>query len=159
MKALLDELLALDLLTLRDPVSGGALEPDAQRLRLQQTLTCCCCLAVRRAGALVAYATLEPQAEGQAFVRGFSLHPASRNAAVLGELLSQVAAWMGAHGVQTLHSHVLKGNAASLALHRKLGFAVQQENERALAFSADRAALLAHPAVRRAALRAAELGA
>jgi RimJ/RimL family protein N-acetyltransferase len=145
---LADELLALDCATLQEP-TGGPLDAHRQAQRIAESLQLGPCLTVRRAAALVAYALLQPQDVGQAFVRGFTLHPQARNAAVLGELLSRVLAWMQEAQIERLSSHVLKGNAASLALHQKLGFKVSAENERAYAFTAERTQLLQHPALRR----------
>ncbi|MBB5202996.1 RimJ/RimL family protein N-acetyltransferase [Inhella inkyongensis] len=144
------ELLALDALTLRE-ADGGALDLAAQARRIQESLHCAHALGVWREGQLVAYVLLQPQELGRAFVRGFCLHPDWRQAGVLLDLLRAVLAWVTEHGVSELHSHVRKGNAESLALHRQLGFAVVAENEWAYAFVAHAEALTRHPVLRRAA--------
>ncbi len=63
----LDELVALDLLTLAEhtAASGDVLDADSQRQLLERTLPTAELLAVRRDGALVAYALLRPLEAGR----------------------------------------------------------------------------------------------
>ena len=148
-----DELVALDLLTLREHTerAGDAMDAAAQARAVAASLAVSRVLGVRRDGALVAYALLHPQPEagdGAWFVRGFALHPAHRNGGVMRELLAAVAALAREEGVTVLRSHVYKTNAASLAFHRRLGFEPTRENDKAVEFTASAAALARAAALR-----------
>ncbi|MDT9000005.1 GNAT family N-acetyltransferase [Paucibacter sp. APW11] len=154
---LIDELLALDLLTLREHTerAGDAMEPAQQREQLCQSLAQSRLCSVRREGRLIAYAMLRP-ADGMTwFVGGFNTDPAHRSAPVLRELFAQVAQLLQAEGASELCSHVYKTNALSLAFHRRLGFRVTRESDKAVEFRASVAELMASPALRRAAAEAA----
>lgn len=142
MKPALDEVLALDLLCLEAP-EGGPLDEKAHRRALQDALERAEWALVRRAGGLVAYGYLWRQAENDWFVGGLAIHPGHRTAPVTMELGRAMAGLVTALGVERLESHVRRNNLASLRLHRRLGFSVSQENERAIAFRAEAAALLA----------------
>ncbi|MBI3284281.1 MAG: GNAT family N-acetyltransferase [Burkholderiales bacterium] len=150
----IDELLALDLLTLRQHTlaAGANFDPASQRAMLAASLAVSQLCAVRRAGALVAYAMLRPHTPHTPacwLVLAFNLHPQHRSAAVLAELLAQVGTVLTQHGAQEVRSHVYQTNALSLAFHRRLGFSVTRENEKAVEFTATVGALLAHPVLRR----------
>ncbi len=138
----LDELVALDLLTLRAHTeqAGDALDEAPLRLALAKTLAVSESAVVRRDDRLLAYALLQPQpSEAEPdrwFVTGFNTHPAHRSAPVLLALFGQMAALVRRHGIGSLHSHVYKTNRASVAFHRRLGFDVLQENAKAFAFAA-----------------------
>lgn len=137
----LDEVLALDLVCLRDP-HGGPIDPEAHRQRLAQSIPKSQWAMLRRDGALVAYGYLWRQDKDDWFVGGLAIHPAHRTAPIIAGLGSAMRDLVERLGVRTLRSHVLRDNAASLRLHRRLGFTIEQENERALAFVAAREDLL-----------------
>lgn len=138
----LDEVLALDLVCLEAP-AGGPLDAEVHRTALGEALARAEWACVRRSGALVAYGYLWRQAGDTWFVGGLAIHPDHRTAPVTAELGRMMAGLVRALGVGRLESHVRRNNAASLRLHRRLGFAVEQENEMALAFAAESATLLA----------------
>lgn len=132
----LEELLALDAVCLRE-ADGAPLDLGAHRQRLAQTLARSRGAWLRRKGELIAYAYLWPlEEEGDWFVGGLALHPGHRRGTVVAELARTVLNLLESLGAVTLKSHVLRTNAASLALHRRLGFEIQQENEVAVAFTA-----------------------
>jgi ribosomal protein S18 acetylase RimI-like enzyme len=151
--ATLDEILELDLLTLRAHTerAGDHLDPDAHREKLRRSLADGVLCAVRRDGRLAAYALLRPDADdGHGwFVTGLGTHPERRAAPILADLFAQLAALAARHGVETLRSHVYKTNRLSMNFHRKLGFRITRENARAIEFVATIATLAAHPALRR----------
>ncbi|THV22909.1 GNAT family N-acetyltransferase [Peteryoungia ipomoeae] len=132
----LEELLALDAVCLRE-ADGAPLDLCAHRQKLMQTLPRSQGVWLRQRGALIAYAYLWPlEEEGDWFVGGLALHPGHRRATVVADLARTVFSLLESLGAVTLKSHVLRTNAASLALHRRLGFEIQQENEVAVAFMA-----------------------
>lgn len=134
----LDELLALDLLTLRahTELAGDVLDEAAHRQTLAQTLETAEVVAVRRAGALVAYAMLRPQEAGLWFVLAFNTHPARRDANVFRELFAQLAALAERLSITALRSNVYRTNRLSMAFHRRLGFRVTREAEKGVEFTA-----------------------
>jgi len=139
MTATVDELVALDLLTLREHTerAGDRLEPAAHAQALQRSLAISELHGVRRGGRLVAYALLSRERGDDWFVRAFNVDPAHRNGGVMRELLAAVAGHVRARGAATLRSHVYKTNAPSIAFHRRLGFRVTNENEKAFEFTLD----------------------
>lgn len=141
MKPTLGEVLALDLVCLRAP-DGGPIDPVSHKTSLAASLDRSRWALVRRCGDLVAYGYLWPHRPETWFVGGLAIHPDHRNAAVTAELGRQMSALVRLLGAKRLESHVLRTNVASLRLHRRLGFEVDQESERAIAFVADTAALL-----------------
>ena len=147
-----DEILALDLLTLREHtnLAGDVFDVDHHRARWQRSLETYAVCSVRRAGELVAYAMLRPESESCWFVGGFCTHPLHRTPAVISELLAQVVSLGREKGIAELRSHVYKTNRLSLAFHRKLGFHVTRETEKAVEFFAPISALNERPAIRRA---------
>ena len=138
----LEAVLALDLLVLRSP-EGGPLDRDAHRAALETSIPRSKWALVHRDDQLVAYGYLWPLADQAWFVGGLAIHPSHRNAAVTAALGRDMAGLVKRLGVQRLESHVRRDNVASLRLHRRLGFAVIKENDRAIAFSAESEALLA----------------
>jgi ribosomal protein S18 acetylase RimI-like enzyme len=137
-----EEVLTLDLLVLRSP-GGGPLDPDGHRAALETSIPRSEWACIFRAGQLVAYGYLWPLADQTWFVGGLAIHPEHRNAAVTAALGREMSALVKRLGATRLESHVRRDNIASLRLHRRLGFLVTRENDRAIAFSADSAALLA----------------
>ena len=135
-----DEVLALDLLCLVEP-SGSPLDATAHRERLAISILKSEWAVLRRGGRLIAYGYLWQQAAGEWFVGGLAIHPDHRTAPVVLALGAAMRDLVERLDVRTLRSHVLRSNAASLRLHRRLGFAVEQENERAIAFCGDSADL------------------
>lgn len=133
-----EELLELDLLTLREHTerSGAHLEPEQHAKQVRASLLVSQVCAVRRAGALVAYAMLSPQSSSSWFVRAFNVHPSHRNAAVIRSLLRQVVAVVRREAISELQSHVYKANQLSMAFHRRLGFRITNENAVAVEFTA-----------------------
>jgi GNAT superfamily N-acetyltransferase len=147
---IIDEILALDLLTLRDhtELAGDVLEERKHRNAIANTLSVSQLLAVHRAGKLAAYASLQPQDEGCWFVTGFNTHPSHRTASVFKELFAQIGALARQHRITSLRSHVYKTNRLSLAFHRRLGFEVTKENSKAVEFHATFAKLVANSFLR-----------
>ena len=138
-----EEILALDLLTLRDhtELAGDVFDPQQQRGAIEASLACSQLAWVRRDGHLVAYAMLKPQNAGCWFVSGFNTHPAHRTSAVFRELFSQLKGLAQQHGITVLQSHVYKTNRLSMAFHTRLGFRVTKENAKAVEFTATLAQL------------------
>lgn len=148
-----EELLTLDTLTLRDHTeqAGDVFELDDQRTRLHTSLAVSDLCWVRREGQLVAYAMLQRETAACWFVGAFAMHPSHRSFAVMTELLAKVASLANDRGMAELRSHVYKTNQLSLAFHRKLGFRVTRENDKAVEFFAAIRELAMRPAIRRAA--------
>jgi ribosomal protein S18 acetylase RimI-like enzyme len=145
-----EELLALDLLTLREhtELAGDVLDPEGQRRAIETSLAISQLASVRRDGRLVAYAMLQPQEAGRWFVTGFNTHPAHRSAAVFRDLFAQISALAIRHGITSLRSNVYKTNRLSMAFHRRLGFKVTRENDKGVEFTASLADLAAAPSLR-----------
>lgn len=142
----LEELLCLDLLTLREhtELAGDRIDPETQAAQIRESLKISKVCAVRRGDALVAYAMLSPMEPASSwFVRAFNTHPAHRTAPVLRELFSAIAEVVKREGVADLRSHVYKTNRLSMAFHRKLGFQVTKENAKGVEFFATIAQLSA----------------
>lgn len=137
----LDEVLALDILCLRAP-DGLPLDTSAHRHALAQSLQRSQWATVRREGGLVAYGYLWPLEDDAWFVGGLAIHPDHRTAPTVAALGAAMAGLVRTIGARKLQSHVLRGNAQSLRLHRRLGFVVEKENDRAIAFGAESASLL-----------------
>ena len=135
----LEELLALDLLTLREhtELAGDRIDPETQAAQIRESLKISKVCAVRRGGALVAYAMLSPMdAASSWFVRAFNTHPAHRSAPVMRDLFRAVAEVVQRERIADLRSHVYKTNRLSMAFHRKLGFQVTKENAKGVEFFA-----------------------
>ena len=147
----LDDLLALDLLTLREhtELAGDVLDATTQRQTLAQARETAEVVTVRRAGALVAYAMLRPQEAGLWFVLGFNTHPAHRDASVFRDLFAQIAALAERLSITALRSNVYRTNRLSMAFHRRLGFDITREGAKGVEFTASLDALMAaSPALR-----------
>lgn len=108
MTSLIDEILALDLLTLRAHTEGAgdSMDPAVHAQRIRESLAISTICVVQRSDKLVAYAMFNPQDGGSWFVRGFNTHPDHRNAGVMKELF------------------------------RRLGFRATRENDKAVEFFA-----------------------
>jgi len=139
----LEELLQLDSLCLREP-SGGPLDVDAHRARLAQSIKQARFASVRRSGALVAYGYMWPRDAERWFVGDLAIHPAHRKAGVTAELFGSFMRLVRESGARELHSHVLAGNAASVKLHRRLGFTEAHREDKAIAFVSQVANLAMH---------------
>lgn len=144
----IQDILTLDLLTLREHTerAGDALDPQRMRESLQRLLPISEVAAVRRSDALVAYAMLQPQTVSQWFVTGFGTHPEHRNASVLRDLLGQVVDIAARRGIKQLQSHVYKTNQLSMAFHARLGFKVTRENAKGVEFTGQLIELMARSA-------------
>lgn len=153
----IEELLALDLLTLREHTerAGDALDREVHAAQLRQSLQISQVCVVRREGALVAYAMLSPESQsaGGWFVRAFNTHPRHRTSAVMRELFEAMAELVARLGITELRSHVYKTNRLSMAFHRKLGFRITRENAKGVEFLASVAELAAAPSIERTARR------
>ena len=132
------EILTLDLLTLREHTeqAGDLLDPERLRQSIERLLPLSEVAAVRRDGALVAYAMLQPQGDGHWFVTGFNTHPAHRSAPVFKSLFVQLMEISGRRGIAALRSHVYKTNRPSMAFHARLGFQITRENAKGVEFTA-----------------------
>jgi L-amino acid N-acyltransferase YncA len=136
--ALLDELLALDTLTLRQhtEAAGDRFDPVAHRQQLASSLADSQLLLVRgQDGSLHGYALLRQQTATHWFVGMLNLHPAHRHRRVFLTLFRQLAALPGWAPESVLQSHVYRTNTDSLQFHQKLGFTIAQQNDKAVAFS------------------------
>ncbi|UDM16872.1 GNAT family N-acetyltransferase [Vogesella sp. XCS3] len=136
--ALLDDLLALDVLTLRQhtEAAGDSFDPAAHRQQLAASLADSQLLLVRGSdGSLHGYALLRRQSATHWFVGMLNVHPAHRHRRVLHALFQQLAALPGWAADSVLQSHVYRTNQASLQFHKKLGFIPEQQNDKAVALS------------------------
>jgi GNAT superfamily N-acetyltransferase len=151
-----DDLLALDLLTLREhtELAGDVLDAATHRCVLERSVATAEVVAVRRGGALIAYAMLRPQEAGRWFVLGFNTHPDHRDATVFRELFAQIADLAHRHAITSLRSNVYRTNRLSMAFHRRLGFTVTRESSKGVEFTASLEALAsASPALKRVRLQ------
>lgn len=137
----LEDVLALDLICLREP-DGAPLDPEAHRQRLAISIPKSEWVYLWRDDVLAGYGYLWPQAPGDWFVGGIAIHPKYRSAPTIAALGAAMRDLIERLSIATLHSHVLRANRASLRLHKRLGFTVEQENERAIAFVANGADLV-----------------
>ncbi len=156
MSHVVDELLALDVLTLREHTerAGDFFDVDEHREKLCKSLEINEVCTVRRDGKLVAYAMLRPEAGACWFVGAFGTHPLHRTYTVVSELFAKIATLATERGIGELRSHVYKTNRLSIAFHRKLGFLVTRENDKGLEFFTTLDELATKPAVRRVTARA-----
>jgi L-amino acid N-acyltransferase YncA len=147
-----DELLALDALTLREHTerAGDVFDVGEHRAKLQNSIRINEVCSVRRDGKLVAYAMLRPDSGACWFVGAFCLHPLYRTYAVMTELLGRIATLANERGISELKSHVYKTNRLSIAFHRKLGFQVTRENDKGFEFFIGIRELASMPVIRRA---------
>jgi ribosomal protein S18 acetylase RimI-like enzyme len=141
----IDEILALDLLTLREHTerAGDVLDPERLRQSIETSLPLSEIAVVRRHGTLIAYAMLQPQEGGRWFVTGFNTHPSHRSAPVFRSLFGQLMEVASRRGITSLRSNVYKTNRLSMAFHTRLGFEVTKENARGVEFTATVEKLLA----------------
>jgi len=132
-----EDILALDMLTLtaHTRAAGDDFTEASHRAALARVLPKSEVIKTYRHGRLAGYAYLWPKGGGLWHVGGFAVHPDFRTGRVLWGLLGKVGALAKAKGIVELQSHVYKANPRSLALHRRLGFVVIDENEKGLAFS------------------------
>lgn len=146
-----EELLALDLLTLREHTerAGDTLDPDSHAVRLEESLQVSQICAVRRAGCLVAYAMLSPESDSCWFVRAFNTHPAHRTSAVMRELFQEFSAMVARLGITALRSNVYKTNRLSMSFHKRLGFHITRENHKGVEFFISVAEMAVNPAIER----------
>ena len=154
----IDEILALDLLTLREhtELAGDVLDAAMHRQLLARSIVDAEVVEMRRGGALVAYAMLRPQEEGRWFVLGFNTHPSHRDAAVFRELFERMSDLARLRSITSLRSNVYRTNRLSMAFHRRLGFTVTRETAKGVEFTASLEDLaLASPALKRAQRRGA----
>jgi Acetyltransferase (GNAT) domain len=133
---LIEELLALDMLTLRAHTvsAGDEFNAERQRLSLIASMQVSQICTVRRNEALVAYAMLKPESAACWFVTGFNMHPLHRTAAVMREIFSSLAVVFDRHRITELRSHVYKTNSLSMSFHKRLGFRITRENDKAVEF-------------------------
>ena len=137
--ALLDDIIALDTLTLSEHsiAAGAVLDTERYRSLLEGSLSRCEVITVYRGDRLAGYAMFEPLEGSSWFVSAFNTHPEYRNASVLRALLRDLSTLTERHGIRSLVSHVYKINVPSIRFHQKLGFDLVDENEKAFAFSLD----------------------
>jgi len=147
----IDEVLALDLLTLREhtELAGDVLDAQMHRQSIQASMKVSEIAAVRRNGALVAYAMLQPRENGCWFVTGFNTHPDHRSAPTFRELFEQISTIARLHAITSLKSNVYKTNRLSMAFHKRLGFKVTKENVKGVEFHATLVDLKANRSVER----------
>jgi L-amino acid N-acyltransferase YncA len=140
------EIVELDMLTLREHTerAGDVLDSELQREAVEVTLPQSEVATVRRDGALVAYAMLQPKEDGLWFVTGFNTHPAHRNAPVFKALFAQIFCIASRRHIRSLQSNVYKTNRLSLAFHTRLGFHMTRESYKGVEFTATVAELLAN---------------
>ncbi len=149
--SLIEEILALDVLTLREHTqqAGDAFDLERQRASLTKLLEVSELCEVRRDGALVAYSMLQRRADASAFVTGFNTHPLHRNSVTMRALISAFAERVNRLGINALYSHVYKTNRLSMAFHQRLGFRVTRENDKGVEFFATVAELNLSPSLAR----------
>lgn len=150
----LDAMAALDERTLRahTEAAGKTWHQEQHRAQLAASLHGARFLGLAREQSLLAYVLLRPlpgTAGRDWFFGMINSAPEHRDAALWRRLFAALAELLQDEGVQQLHSHVYRTNAASLALHRRLGFQLVQENAQALAFRISTADLSSHPLLRR----------
>ena len=146
-----EEFLALDLLTLREHTerAGDKLNAEKHRASIEKSLEGSELCFVRRSGALVAYAMLQPDSPTCWFVTGFNTHPMHRTSPVLRELFSAFAALVRRLGITELRSNVYKTNRLSMSFHKRLGFRITRENAKGVEFFASVEELAANPSIER----------
>jgi RimJ/RimL family protein N-acetyltransferase len=131
----IDDVLALDLLCLRQP-DGSALDRSAHLDKLQLSVAISTWAVVRKEAELIAYAYMWPLETADWFVGGIAIHPEYRNAPTVAALSHAAGRLLAATGAKSLKSHVLRHNRSSLRLHQRLGFEVELESDTAFALSA-----------------------
>jgi len=133
----MEEILALDMQTLRAHTlaAGQVFDEVSHRAALKRVLPKSKVVKVFRKERLAGYVYLWPKGDGLWFVGGFAVHPGFRFGNVLRALLRAVEGLVISENIRELQSHVYKTNARSLALHRRLGYEVVDENEKGYAFS------------------------
>ena len=133
----MEEILALDMLTLRvhTLAVGGEFTPESHRTALAAVLPKSKIVKIHRGAVLAGYTYLWPKGGGLWFVGGFGIHPDFRFGRVIAQLLAELKALVEQEAITELQSHVYKTNQHSIALHRRLGFQLIQENQKGFAFS------------------------
>ncbi|MDE2430581.1 MAG: GNAT family N-acetyltransferase [Burkholderiales bacterium] len=147
---LADEILSLDVLTLREHTesAGDTIDSATQHSAIQNLLAVSELALVRRNGQLLAYAMLQPRGDDCWFVTGFNTHPAHRSAPVFREIFAQISAIAARRNIAVLQSNVYKTNRLSMAFHRRLGFKITRENTKGVEFTAALTDLTTHPFAR-----------
>jgi RimJ/RimL family protein N-acetyltransferase len=135
-RASLEELLALDILTLREHTeqAGDKIDEHQHADRLRASLLISHVCQVRRHGKLVAYAMLSPDRGDRWLVRAFNIRPQYRTSVVMLELLRATLALVERVGITELRSNVYKTNVRSIAFHKRLGFRVTRESDKGIEF-------------------------
>ena len=147
----IEEFLALDMLTLREHTerAGDELNEERHRASLEKSLKISQICTVRRDGALVAYAMLQPESPTCWFVTGFNTHPLHRTSAVMLELFAGFGALVQRLNIIEIRSNVYKTNHLSMSFHRRLGFRITRENAKGVEFFASVTDVVASPPVER----------
>lgn len=145
----IEEFLALDMLTLREHTerAGDELNEERHRASLEKSLEVSQICAVRRGGALVAYAMLQPESPTCWFVTGLNTHPLHRTSVVMLELFAGLAALVQRLSIIEIRSNVYKTNHLSMSFHTRLGFRITRENAKGVEFFASVADVMASPLV------------
>lgn len=135
--ALIDEVLEIELLTLRNHRLKGSppLDPVEHRSALATLFEKSSCITVRRNEVLAAYGYLWLIDDDMWFVGGLAVHPELRSISVFRELTASLLSLISDKGITTLRSNVYKANLPSITLHQHLGFKVTRENEFGLEFT------------------------
>ena len=133
----MQEILALDRLTLtaHTRAAGDEFTTATHRAALVAILPKSKIIKIHRGALLAGYAYLWPKEDGLWHMGGFGIHPNFRFGRVIKQLLAEIKVLVRQEGITELQSHVYKTNLRSLALHRRLGFKVIDENEKGFAFS------------------------
>lgn len=134
----------IDLLTMRDWRGGQpkALDPAAHLAAVAASLERGRAVTIWQRERLAGYAIFVPRAPGLGFVSGLALHPERAGPGTIRRLMRAIAAFLAEAPFERLESHVFRRNRASVAMHRRLGFEVVQENEYGYAFGAPVARVL-----------------
>lgn len=132
-----DELLALDARVFRNYAAPGhpPVDMKTHATAVAETYLQARYAVVRRQERLAAYIALRPLEGPTWFVTAIAVDPDQRSPAVLRALYLQLRQILQAEGITTLVSNVYRGNAPSLRLHHRLGFAVTRSNDQGFEFT------------------------
>ncbi len=139
-----DEIVALDQVNMTPHLrsAGETFDPARRRVDLARELAQGArLLTLRRHDALVAYLEYLPPHDGALRVKSLQVHPAHHGTAVLRPLLAQAADAMDGWPDALLQSGAHASNAASIRLHRGLGFRWVGERDGRFLFEAKVAVL------------------
>ncbi len=146
----LEQIIKLDSLNMLPVFETAGIEFDRETRRsglLSEIEQGAWFILVERKGCLIAYLEYLSEPDGNGKVLSIQVHPKYKGSFVLRQMLSGAYHKLQYSCPRLIHSSAHEGNAASLSLHKKLGFIETGRKDGRLLFEIEGDELLSHLAV------------